>query len=62
MGGEEKYWYNTKTGEVEQGHRSSWTHLMGPYATRAEAERALERARSRNDAWEDEDDAWRREE
>jgi hypothetical protein len=56
MSGREKYWYNTKTGEVEQGHRSSWTNLMGPYATREEAEHALSRARSRNEEWEAQDE------
>ncbi|MBL0886241.1 SPOR domain-containing protein [Myceligenerans indicum] len=57
MSGGEKYWYNTKTGEVEKGHRSSWTHLLGPYTTREEAEQALARARSRNEEWNAQDDA-----
>lgn len=56
---EEQYWYNTATGEVEEGHRSSWTHLMGPYRTRAEAQRALESAKARNESWDKEDDDWR---
>lgn len=56
----EQYWYNTETGEVEEGHRSSWTHLMGPYGTRAEAQRALESARSRNESWEKDDEEWRK--
>jgi hypothetical protein len=55
----EQYWYNTDTGEVEEGHRSSWTHLMGPYGTRAEAQRALESARSRSESWDREDEEWR---
>lgn len=56
---QEQYWYNTKTGEVEEGHRSSWTHLMGPYNTRAEAQQALEKAGSRNESWEEDDEEWR---
>jgi hypothetical protein len=56
---ERQYWYNTETGEVEEGHRSRWTNLMGPYPTREAAEHALEQARQRNDAWEDEDADWR---
>lgn len=56
---ERQYWYNTKTGQVEEGHRSSWTNLMGPYPTRAAAERALEQAKRRNESWEDEDREWR---
>lgn len=59
MSTDEQYWYNTSTGEVEQGHRSSWTHLMGPYGTRAEAEQAPARAKARNESWEQEDREWR---
>lgn len=59
MSDEPQFWFNTKTGEVEEGHKSSWTHLMGPYATRAEAEHAIDRAKSRNEAWEEQDDEWR---
>ncbi|WGW13457.1 SPOR domain-containing protein [Saxibacter everestensis] len=57
--GDEQYWYNTKTREVEKGHKSSWTHLMGPYATEAEAASALAKAEARNDAWQAEDDKWK---
>ena len=60
MSTEEQYWYNTETRAVEVGRRSSWSHLMGPYSTRAEAERALESARSRNESWDKEDDDWRK--
>lgn len=60
MSNQEQYWYNTETGEVEEGRRSSWTHLMGPYGTRAEAERALESARSRTESWEKDDEDWGR--
>ena len=56
----EQYWYNTETGEVEEGHRSSWTNLMGPYSTRAEAERALASAKARNESWEQDDEDWRK--
>ncbi|WP_125777409.1 SPOR domain-containing protein [Antribacter gilvus] len=60
MSDDTQYWYNTETGEVETGRRSTWNHLMGPYATREEAEQALERARVRNDVWEDEEGTWRK--
>ncbi|MFI2365358.1 SPOR domain-containing protein [Promicromonospora sp. NPDC019610] len=60
MSTEEQYWYNTETRAVEVGRRSSWSHLMGPYSTRAEAERALESARSRNESWDKEDEDWRK--
>ncbi|WP_369374398.1 SPOR domain-containing protein [Promicromonospora sp. Populi] len=59
MSNQEQYWYNTATREVEEGHRSSWTNLMGPYSTRAEAERALASAKARNESWEQDDKDWR---
>lgn len=56
-----QYWYNTQTGQVEEGsHRSSWTHLLGPYPTREDAQRALEKARDRSDSWDAEDERWKR--
>jgi hypothetical protein len=51
-----QYWYNVSTKQVEEGHRSSWKDLMGPYATRAEAENALARAAARTEAWDREDE------
>ena len=60
MSTEEQYWYNTESGTVEVGHQSSWTHLMGPYSTRAEAERALASAKARNESWEKDDEDWRK--
>jgi hypothetical protein len=51
-----QYWYNVATREVEEGHRSSWQNLMGPYATRAEAEQALAKAAARTEAWDREDE------
>lgn len=53
-----KYWFNTTTGEVEEGRLSSWEHLMGPYATREEAQKALETARKKSQAWDDADREW----
>ncbi|HEV6954018.1 MAG TPA: SPOR domain-containing protein [Promicromonospora sp.] len=58
MSDDAQYWYNTETGEVEEGKRSSWTNLMGPYATRAEAQRALDSARARTESWDSEDEEW----
>jgi hypothetical protein len=55
-----QYWFNTATHEVEEGHKSSWTNLMGPYATRAEAEQALSKAAARNQAWDEQDERDRR--
>jgi hypothetical protein len=54
-----QYWFNVRTGEVDQGHRRPGADLLGPYATREEAQNALEKARQRTEAWdrEDADDA-----
>jgi hypothetical protein len=57
---ETQYWYNTATGEVEEGHRSTWKNLMGPYPTRAAAEQALAKAAARNQAWDEQDERDRR--
>ena len=51
-------YYNLSTGAVEEGRQSPGSELMGPYATRQEAERALKTAASRNEKWEQDDDAW----
>jgi|GEM_PF-102494 len=53
-----QYWYNLKTGQVEEGRLSSWTQRMGPYATPEDAFAALERARKRDEAWQAADDEW----
>lgn len=51
-----EYWYNVKTHEIEEDAMSDWTQLIGPYKTREEAEHALEKVKSRNDAWDAQDD------
>ena len=51
MFGKKKFYYNLKTGEVEEGRQSAWTDLMGPYPTRDAAEHALEIARARTQEW-----------
>lgn len=53
-----EYYFNTRTRMVEKGRVSSWEHLMGPYATREEAESALTIAQQRAEAWDDQDDEW----
>lgn len=51
----QEFYYNVESGEVEEGKVSSWTHLMGPYPTREDAQHALETARARTAAWDQED-------
>jgi hypothetical protein len=50
------FWFNIETHAVEEGRQSDWTKLMGPYATRDEATHALDKARTRNDDWDTEDE------
>lgn len=54
-----QYWFNTYTHEVEQGAQSDYRQLLGPYATKGEAENALQHAKERNEAWDAEDASWR---
>lgn len=52
----DKFWFNVRTRQVEQGPQSSATDRLGPYETYAEAAQALERARQRTLAWDDQDE------
>lgn len=56
LDGNDLWWYNLRTQEVEQGPGAPNAQRMGPYLTRAEAETALERAQARTEAWDAEDD------
>jgi len=55
MADHEQWWYNHKTGEVEQGRQSLGLHRDGPFATREEALRAPDIARERAREWEEEE-------
>ena len=57
---DEKYWYYTKTQQVEKGRQSSWENRMGPYDTEAEARAALDTAAARSAQWDDEDADWKK--
>jgi hypothetical protein len=52
------YYFNVRTRMVEHGRQSAWEHLMGPYETLDEAERALEIAQARNADWDEDDLEW----
>ena len=53
------YWYNLTSGQVESDeNKSQGDDLMGPYDTQADAARALETARERTEAWDEEDRKW----
>jgi hypothetical protein len=54
-----EFYFNIRTRQVEEGHLSDWSDLMGPYPTREAAERALETARANTERWDEEDRRWR---
>lgn len=54
---EHMFWYNLRTGAVEQGFQSPSVDRVGPFETHAEAERALEILRANSAKWAEEDAA-----
>ena len=50
-----EWWYNHKTGEVEEGAQSLSVDRDGPYTSREDAARAPEIAKERSRAWAAED-------
>ncbi|MDT3331424.1 SPOR domain-containing protein [Microbacterium sp. KSW-18] len=57
MSDADKYWYNLKTGEVQQGFESPAVDRAGPFDTAEEAARAPEIMRDRSRRWAAEDAA-----
>jgi hypothetical protein len=52
----QQFWFNVRTGKVEtELDRGPARDLLGPYPTRQAAERALQTARERTEAWDAED-------
>lgn len=57
--GENKKWYfNTKTKQVEYGRISNLFDVMGPYDSEEEAREALKKAEESNEKWDEENKAW----
>jgi len=59
--GDEKYWYNLSTREVEFGMQSAAVDRVGPFDTADEAAHAPEKLRERSRAWAEDDaaeDSW----
>jgi hypothetical protein len=55
-----KFWFNLRTRTVETVYdKSQSKELLGPYATREEAEHAVQTAHERTEAWDEEDRRWR---
>jgi hypothetical protein len=55
MADSQQWWYNHKTGEVEQGRQSLGLHRDGPFDSAEEAARAPEIAKKRSQEWDDEE-------
>lgn len=51
----ETYWYNTRTGDVEDGPQSLSVDRIGPFSTREEAANANEIVAERARKWAEED-------
>lgn len=56
-GRDEQFWFNKRTGKVEEGPQSLSIDRVGPFATREEAERADEIVAERARKWAEEDAA-----
>ena len=52
-----QYWFNTKTGQVEQGKQSAAPYRMGPFATAEQAAGAIDLAKQRAAEWAAEEEA-----
>ncbi|TFD06418.1 SPOR domain-containing protein [Cryobacterium sandaracinum] len=50
-GTDRQFWYNMRTGAVEQGMQSPSADRVGPFATREEAVHALEKLRANSAKW-----------
>lgn len=54
---QETYWFNVRTGKVEEGRQSLSIDRLGPFETREEAEHATEIIAERARQWAEEDAA-----
>jgi hypothetical protein len=52
-----EFWFNTKTNSVEVGKQSAALYRIGPFASRAEAESALQIVRDNAKKWAANDEA-----
>lgn len=54
------FWYNVSTGQVETDeNRSRSADVLGPYATREQAQNALHSAHEKTERADEEDARWR---
>jgi hypothetical protein len=60
MSEEPQFFFNIRTHQVEElAKKGQSKDLLGPYPTREDAEHALEIARARTEAWDEEERRWR---
>jgi hypothetical protein len=52
---EHQFWYNMRTGKVEQGLQSASIDRVGPFTTYVEATHALEKLRANSAKWSEDD-------
>jgi hypothetical protein len=58
--GMSEFFYNISTGQVEEATTKGQSKdLLGPYPTREAAAAALETARKKTEAWDEEDRRWK---
>ena len=57
-GDEQWYWDLQRGVAVPASQRRVASQMLGPYASRAEAERWHDTVEQRNEAWDDADDEW----
>lgn len=58
MSSTEWYWDLERKVAVPADERGPDEHVLGPYATKLEAENWKARVEERNDAWDDADEEW----
>lgn len=51
----QEFWFNTSTGQVEEGKQSLASQLLGPFSTREEAANAHGKLQENARKWADED-------
>jgi hypothetical protein len=56
----EWYWDLERKVAVPADQRGPGDHMLGPYRTKGEAENWKSTVEARNEAWEDQDEAWNR--
>ena len=59
MSEQPEFYYDLATGEIQEGKVAGWTSRMGPYPSAEAARHAMDKVRTRNEEWEEDDAAWK---